>query len=236
MNSYAKRPGPPSGKRKKKISPVVIPVTLLLLLAAVSVFFVILHVMGKAAKTPAGIWERRIPLSASAEEKASAWLSGAKMSEKVTGAFSVEYEDPALILCFREDGTFEQYPDRDSYEKMRKALYGQLEDALRNLIILRIGAADLGTFSKEEADRAFEEEFGMGIPEYLSEYGPGLLPSFEELSAEYEAEGTWRIEDGLLIRNEGKGEELLYDENMLAIREAGKKEAAVYVRRFEKEN
>lgn len=57
-----------------------------------------------------------------------------------------------------------------------------------------------GSTDKEAMESLVTETFGMSTVSYLMSCGPALLPSMEDLQAEYDGSGTYATADGILTR------------------------------------
>ena len=57
-----------------------------------------------------------------------------------------------------------------------------------------------GGTDEETIEALVTETFGMSTVSYLMSCGPSLLPSMEDLQAQYEGSGIYETEDGILTR------------------------------------
>lgn len=89
----------------------------------------------------------------------------------------------------------------ESYEACNQAAYEAFAMAFRELLTERLrmaGYAD-GT-DDEDIEALVTETFGMSTVSYLMACGPALLPSLEELQAQYDGSGTYEAIEGTLTR------------------------------------
>lgn len=57
-----------------------------------------------------------------------------------------------------------------------------------------------GGTDEESVEALVTEAFGMSTVDYLMSWGPNLLPTLEELQAQYDGSGTYQAAEGILIR------------------------------------
>ena len=105
--------------------------------------------------------------------------------------------------------------------------YLGLEYALEDLLLLRMQAEGQDVASREEAAQCIGETLGISCSEYLKEYGPELLPPYEELQGAIEENGRWHEEKGVLFRNE-KGAAYVAGKDLLVL--SGVEGTEVYYR------
>ncbi len=62
-----------------------------------------------------------------------------------------------------------------------------------------------GDTSQEAVEALITETFGMPTVSYLLSCEPDLLPSLEDLQAQYDSSGTYQTSDGILTRQSDSG-------------------------------
>ena len=99
------------------------------------------------------------------------------------------------------EGTFKCNVSPESYEVCNQAAYEAFATAFQELLAERLHMAGYtGSIDKEAIEALVTETFGMSTVSYLMDYGPGLLPSLEDLQAEYDGSGTYKTEEDILTR------------------------------------
>lgn len=105
------------------------------------------------------------------------------------------------------EGTFRCNVLPESYEVCHQAAYEAFAAAFRELLTERLRMAGYEGGTDEEAIEALvTETFGMSTISYLMSYGPALLPSLEELQAQYDGSGTYEAAEGILTRQFDSGQ------------------------------
>lgn len=105
------------------------------------------------------------------------------------------------------EGTFSCSVLTESYEVCHQAAYEAFAAAFRELLTERLRMAGYEGGTDEEAIEALvTETFGMSTISYLMSYGPALLPSLEELQAQYDGSGTYEAAEGILTRQFDSGQ------------------------------
>lgn len=107
----------------------------------------------------------------------------------------------------RSRGTFSCSILQESYDACNQAAYEAFAVAFRELLTERLHMAGYtGSTDGEAIEALVMETFGMSTVSYLMSYGPALLPSLEDLQAEYDGNGTYETADGILTRQFGSGD------------------------------
>lgn len=198
----------------KKTIKTAIFTLLLLTLAASTAFLSYLHFFASDDEDLSGEWTADLDMTQQAAATAYSWL------QDIEGV-SVSLEDMEsrmqgltieVSLTFEQtgnsEGTFRCNIDQDSYDACKQAAYETFATAFRELLAERLQMAGYTGSTDEEALEALvTETFGMSADAYLASYGPALLPSLEELQAEYDGSGTYEAaEDVLTRRFDGDGD------------------------------
>lgn len=191
---------------KRAIKNIVFTLLFLSLSAAIAVL-AYLYLYRPGDRDLSGEWTTELPMTQYAAAQAYGWLQDIE-------AVSISQEDveaymPELTiqvnLSFQEtarfQGTFRCSVLPESYESCSQAAYEAFAAAFKELVAQRLCMA--GYTESAEADNVealVNETFGMSTVSYLTAYGPALLPSLEELQAEYEGSGTYEAGESVLQR------------------------------------
>lgn len=105
------------------------------------------------------------------------------------------------------EGTFRCEVLPESYEACNQAAYEAFAAAFQDLLGERLRMAGYtGGTEKEDIEALVTETFGMSTVSYLRSYGPALLPSLEDLQAQYDGSGTYKAASSILVRQFEIGE------------------------------
>ena len=97
------------------------------------------------------------------------------------------------------EGTFHCGILPESYEVCEQAAYEAFAEVFRELLTERLHLAGYtGGTDREDLEALVTETFGMPTVSYLMTFGPALLPSLEELQAQYDGSGTYEAAEGIL--------------------------------------
>lgn len=154
-----------------------------------------------------GEWTAELDMTEQAAVTALGWLQDIE-------AASVSMEDMesymqdltiqvnlTLEQTARSEGTFRCNVLLESYDACNQAAYEAFAVAFRALVAERLRMAGYtGGVDEESVEALVTETFGMSTVAYLMSCGPALLPSVEELQAQYGGSGTYEAEENLLIR------------------------------------
>lgn len=101
----------------------------------------------------------------------------------------------------RSEGTFHCNVLPESYDACNQAAYEAFAAAFRELLAGRLRMAGYtGGTDKEAIEALVTETFGMSTVSYLMACGPALLPSLEDLQAQYDGSGVYKAAEGILTR------------------------------------
>ena len=108
----------------------------------------------------------------------------------------------------RSEGIFEACVIPESYETCKQAAYEAFAAMFREAVSKRLHMAGYdGSTDQEAVEALVVETFGMSTVSYLMASVPELLPSLEELQAQYDGSGTYQAAEGILTRQfDGRGE------------------------------
>ena len=125
----------------------------------------------------------------------------------------------------------------ESYEACRQKAYEAFALVFQDMLAERLRMAGYeGSMDREAVEALVTETFGMSTISYLMSYGPKLLPPLEELQAQYDGNGTYQTQEGVLIRQSDDGwqvtEKTQYylrkGSTLLLSEEAGYEHAVIY--------
>ncbi len=182
----------------------------LLSLCALNAFLIYLYFFGSKEQDLSGEWTADLDMSEQAAVTAYIWLQdieGVSVSPE-----EVESRIPELTVevnmkleqTGQAEGTFQCMINQDSYDACDQAAYEAFAAAFRELTAERLRMAGYeGSTEEEDVEALAAEAFGMSTVSYLRTCAPALLPSLEELQAEYDGSGTYETAEGILIRRSG---------------------------------
>lgn len=182
-------------------------ILLLLTLSVSTVFLAYLHFFASGDRDLSGEWTGELDMTQQAAVTALDWLRDIE-------AVSISLEDMESYMqdltiqvnltmeqTDRFEGTFCCSVLPESYDACRRAAYEAFAEAFQALLTERLRMAGYtGSMEKEDIEALVVETFGMSTVSYLMSCGPALLPSLEELQAEYDSSGTYQTAEGILIR------------------------------------
>ena len=178
---------------------------LVLSLSISTVFLAYLHFFKSDDRGFSGEWTAELDLTEQAAVAAFIWLQDIE-------AVSVSLEDVEsgmrnltiqVNLNLDEttdfEGTFRCGILPESYNMCEQAAYEAFASVFRELLAERLRMAGYtGGTDKEDIEALVTETFGMPTVSYLMAYGPVLLPSLEDLQAQYDGSGTYEAAEGIL--------------------------------------
>lgn len=182
-------------------------ILLLLTLSASTALLVYLHFFASDDRELSGEWTANLDMTEQAAVTAFSWLQDIE-------AVSISLEDMepymqnltiqvdlALEQTGRSEGTFQCRVVPESYDVCRQAAYEAFAMAFQELLAERLRMAGYtGSTDKDTMEALAAETFGMSTVSYLMSYGPALLPSLEDLQAQYDGSGTYEAAEGILTR------------------------------------
>lgn len=191
----------------RKTMKKVIVLLLLLSLSVSTVLLAYLHFFTAGDEDLSGEWTADLDMTGRAAVTALSWLQDME-------AVSVSLEDVesymqnlnvrvdlTLEQSERSQGTFRCSVQPESYDACKQAAYEAFAMAFRNLLVERLRMAGYtGGTDRETIEALVAQTFGMPTVSYLMSYGPELLPSLEELQAQYDGSGTYETAEGILTR------------------------------------
>ena len=171
-----------------------------------------LHFFAAGDKNLSGNWVTKPDMTKQCAVTALSWLQD-------IDAVSVSLEDMEMYMqgltvevnltleqTAASEGTFYCNVLPESYDACNQAAYEAFAAAFRDLLIERLRMAGYtGETDEETIEALVTETFGMSTVSYLMSCAPELLPPLEDLQAQYDGSGTYKIEEGMLIRQYDAG-------------------------------
>lgn len=211
----------------RKIMKHAILTFLLLGLALSTALLAYLHFFAENEDDLSGTWTAELDMTERAAVTALDWLQDI---EGVTVSLEdMEHHMRGLTIQVslemektdRSAGTFQCNIEPESYETCYQAVYEAFAECFRELLGERLRMAGYeGSTEQEAVEELVNWTFGMSTVSYLMSCGPALLPSIEELQAQYDGSGTYEIADGVLTRRVEAGEVVITKEERY-IRQGG---------------
>ena len=191
---------------KETIKNVVLTLLSLTLGISAALLFY-LHFFASDEESLSGEWTASLDMTEQAAVTAFGWL------QDIEGV-SVSLEDvqsnmPELTievnLTFeqtgRSAGSFQSHVAPESYDICRQTAYEAFVGTFQEILAERLRMAGYtGSMDKEALEALVTETFGMSTDAYLTSYAPGLLPSLEELQAQYDGSGIYETAEDILTR------------------------------------
>lgn len=180
---------------------------IILTLGTCTALLAYLHFFASGDSDFTGEWAADLDMTQQAAVTALDWL-------KDIEAVSVSFEDMEPYMrnltipvnltmeqSGRLRGTFQCDIRPDDYDVCRQAAYEGFAAVFRELLGERLRMAGYeGDTGQEAVEALVTESFGMPTVSYLMSYGPALLPSLEELQAQYAGSGAYEVREDILIR------------------------------------
>lgn len=190
-----------------KIVKRAIYVFILLLLLSSTALLAYLHFGTAGESDLSGEWTTELNMTEQAAVRALDWLQdieGTSVSledmERYMHGLTVRV-NLTMEKTGRMEGTFHCSIQADSYDVCRQAAYEAFAGYFRELLGERLCMAGYeGSTNQESVEALVAGNFGMSTVSYLMDCGPALLPSLEDLQAQYDGSGAYEIADGILIR------------------------------------
>ncbi|MDE7246405.1 MAG: hypothetical protein K2N43_00810 [Lachnospiraceae bacterium] len=195
----------------KMIKNVVLTL-LLVTLGASTAFLAYLHFFASEEGEISGEWTANLDMTKQASVAALGWL------QEIEGV-SVSLEDMEAYMqgltiqvnltfeqASRSEGTFYCNVVPESYDACEQAAYEAFAAAFQNLLAERLHMAGYtGSMDGEAIEELVTETFGMSTNAYLMSCAPALLPSLEDLQAQYDGSGTYEAAEDILTRQFDSG-------------------------------
>lgn len=196
----------------KKIGKIVIFAVLFPALIISIVVLAYLYFFAPGDGNLSGQWAAKLDMTDQAAVTALDWLQDIEAvsisMEEIKSYMEGLTVDVTLTLeqTGHAKGTFQCNVLQESYDTCNQAAYEAFASAFRELLRDRLHMAGYGDSTDTETVEALvEETFGMSTVSYLMTCGPRLLPTLEELQAQYDGSGTYQTANGILIRQFNDG-------------------------------
>ena len=190
-----------------KVIKSTILLLLILCLSISTAFLAYLYFFKSGDRNLSGDWTAELDLTEQAAVSAFIWLQDIE-------AVSVTLEDVEscmekltvqvdlnLEATSNSEGAFHCGILPESYDVCEQTAYEAFAGVFRELLAERLHMAGYtGGTDKEDLEALVTETFGMPTVSYLMTFGPALLPSLEDLQAQYDGNGTYEIAEGILTR------------------------------------
>jgi len=179
-----------------------------------------------------GKWTRQVDITDFVTDVMDVWLD-----ESLVGDLA-EYGDERVIisvnLVMNSNGSWSESVDEASYAQAQNQAVKIAAAGLTSFLEKRLAAAEVTPESVgKTVDELVEEAIGMSAEQYITEYGPQLLPTIADLNNTYSHSGSYKVEKGILART-GFGTETLYEiysvqDNFLLISNKSDKDEGIAV-------
>lgn len=180
---------------------------LLLALGTSTAFLIYLHFFALDDSDFSGEWTTDLDMTQQAVVTALDWLQDIEGVSFSLGEMESYMQDLTVQVDLtmeqtsRLGGTFRCNIQPESYDACYQAAYEAFARGFLELLGERLRMADYpGDTGQEAVEDLVKETFGMSTVSYLMSYGPVLLPSLEDLQAQYDGNGTYEIAGETLIR------------------------------------
>ena len=192
---------------------------LLLTLSASTALLAYLHFFVPEEGDLSGEWTASLDMTQQAAVSALGWLQDIE-------AVSVSLEDMepymqeltvqvdmSLEQTGPSQGTFRCHVVQESYDACRQAAYEAFAMAFLDLLADRLHMAGYtGSTDREAVEDLVTETFGMSTVSYLMACGPALLPSLEDLQAQFDGSGAYEAAGDVLTRRVDTGGAVVTEE------------------------
>lgn len=228
---------------RKNLKRIVLTILFLFLITSTALL-TYLHFFALGDKDLSGSWTAKLDMTDQAAVTALDWLRDIEAvsltledMEQYMQGLTVEV-NLTLEQTAREQGMFSCNIQTESYDACKQAAYEAFAAAFEDLLVERLHKAGYsGGTDKESIETLVTETFGMPTVSYLMSCGPELLPSLEDLQAQYDGSGAYTTEEGVLIRQFDDGWQvsakteyyLRKDNTLLLSEEAGYECPMIYI-------
>lgn len=191
----------------KKLIKNVILTLLLITLSISTALLAYLHFWAADDRELSGEWTAGLDMTQEAAIAALGWLQDIEAVSVSLDDMESYMQDLSIEINLtmeqtsRSEGTFHCNVQPESYDTCSQTAYEAFARAFQELLIERLDMAGYtGSMDQEAVEALVTETFGMSTVSYLMNYGPALLPSLEELQAEYGGSGTYEAAEDVLTR------------------------------------
>ena len=188
-----------------KVIKNTILILLILSLSISTALLAYLHFYKSGGRSLSGEWTAELDLTQQAAVTAYIWLQdieGVSVSledvESNMQKLTVQI-DLSMEASTGSGGAFRCSILKENYDESEQAAYETFAAVFRELLAERLRMAGYeGGTDKEDIEVLVVETFGMSTVSYLMTCGPALLPSLEDLQAQYDGSGTYEAAEGIL--------------------------------------
>lgn len=191
----------------KKNVKAVVCILFIFTISVYAVFLTYLHFFASGDKVLSGEWTASLDMTNQASVMAFSWLQDIEGVSVTLEDMKPYMQDLSIQvnLTFEQtarfQGTFHCNILPESYDVCKQSAYEAFAMAFQDMLAERLRMAGYAKGTDREAVEALvTETFGMSTVSYLMTCGPALLPSLEELQAQYDGRGTYDAGDGILVR------------------------------------
>ena len=189
----------------KNVIKRTIVILLILSLGISTAVLAYLHFSKSDDRSLSGEWTAELDLTEQAAVTAFIWLQDIEAvsvslkdvescMQKLTVQISLNLEATTDF-----EGAFHCGILPESYDVCEQAAYEAFAAIFRELLTERLRMAGYtGGTDKDDLEVLVTETFGMSTVSYLMTFGPALLPSLEDLQAQYDGSGTYEAAEGIL--------------------------------------
>lgn len=197
----------------RKILKNSVLIGLFLFLITFTALLIYLHFFASDDKDLSGNWTAKLDMTKQSAVTALSWLQDIEavsisledMEEYMQG-LTIEV-NLTLEQTGNSEGTFHSNILPESYDACNQAAYEAFAAAFRDLLTERLLMAGYtGNTDKEAIEALVTETFGMSTVSYLKSCAPQLLPSLEDLQAQYDGSGAYKTAEGILTRQFDDGQ------------------------------
>lgn len=217
-------------KRRGSIGVIIVFVIMLLLMSGMAFYFL----TGSERAMKNNKWGRNIDLTNQVVSKASEWIGVARMGDEVDVSLYVPEIKASVVLSFDNAGNWTETLDEESLNRCNELANAAIKDAFMAVLSKRLDAAGC---TESDIDSLVVSALGMSLDDYFKEYGPKLLPTYEELAGDVSKAGHYKLKGGKLYRSfdvyvaavDGVEEDFICNSSALAIASEGD-EAVLYTK------
>ncbi len=163
-----------------------------------------------------GKWTNDIDVTSEVREHASAWIKAAAMGGEVDTTEYIKDVRIPEVLTFTSDGNYTKTVDEAAYSQCRDTAYEQMAAAFTELIRIRFEAAGKQV-SDTDIEALMQNVTGMTVKDYLTQYGPDIMPPLSDLEAKYNRSGIYMADRQTVLLDNELLMEYMVSRRMLAL-------------------
>lgn len=169
--------------------------------------WVYLHFFAADDRELAGEWTADLDMTTQAAVTAFSWLQDIEGVSVSLEEIEACMQDLTIQVRLTFDqtahskGTFHCSVVQESYDACRQDAYAAFAEVFHELLAKRLSMAGYtGSMDEDAMELLVTETFGMSTDDYLMSCAPALLPSLEDLQAQYAGSGTYEVTEDVLTR------------------------------------